>query len=71
MTSGSMFGICMSPKGEAPKPVNVEGLGVGGIGGIGSDCAAIAVVGVDVALDALGVEGVVFAGALFMPERTT
>lgn len=84
MTSGSMFGICMSPKGEAPRPVNVEGLGVGGMGGIGSleglsGERTLAASEVVLLLDAglagvwlpLVVAAVAAAGTLLVPERTT
>lgn len=56
MASGSMFGI--SPNGEPPRPVKVEGLGVGGIGGMGSACV-------------MGEAGVALTGVLLPPERTT
>lgn len=71
MASGSMFGICMSPNGEAPRPVKVEGLGVGGIGGMGSRCE-IGDEEVTIASEVvLGEVGVVFTGVLLPPERTT
>lgn len=80
MTSGSMFGICISPKGEAPRPVKVEGLGVGGMGGIGSleglngertlAAASEAVLLLDAGLAGVWLPLAV-AGTLLVPERTT
>lgn len=93
MTSGSIFGIPpipipISPKGfeaapaddDPPRPVKVEGLGVGGIGGIGSLfvgvvlAAGVLEVVEEEELEGLASEVVFFvadAGALLAPERTT
>lgn len=79
------MGICISPKGEAddklpPRPVKVEGLGVGGIGGIGSDVwradgeevlgVAVVVVVVVLVFEVL-VLALEATGALLPPARTT
>lgn len=75
-----MLGICISPKGLVPpRPVKVEGLGVGGMGGIdsclvfeldeGVSASDVVFAVAVMVLLVLGVEGA--AGALLAPERTT